>query len=193
MVSLAPVLYILLFLYFWFQQLIDQIIPQNVKFVALTFNIKIIIIMILISALACVIRLFSQNPQPVYVELLVFICDPFILIILFIASLICMIIVISVNNSIDKEINKDEDGQRILLMVVMLCMYGFIAGISTILYQQNIMKLIKKITDSPEGQGMMVKFDKFMELPQVQPMKLLINEVIDKMKLRLFKKSSFSD
>lgn len=104
-----------------------------------------------------------------------------------------MIIVISVNNSIDKEINKDEDGQRILLMVVMLCMYGFIAGISTILYQQNIMKLIKKITDSPEGQGMMVKFDKFMELPQVQPMKLLINEVIDKMKLRLFKKSSFSD
>jgi len=193
MVSLAAVLYILLFLYFWFQQLIDQIIPQNVKFVALTFNIKIIIIMILISALACVIRLFSQNPQPVYVELLVFICDPFILIILFIASLICMIIVISVNNSIDKEINKDEDGQRILLMVVMLCMYGFIAGISTILYQQNIMKLIKKITDSPEGQGMMVKFDKFMELPQVQPMKLLINEVIDKMKLRLFKKSSFSD
>jgi hypothetical protein len=104
-----------------------------------------------------------------------------------------MIIVIAVNSSMDKQLNKDEHGQRILLMVVTLCMYGFIAGIAATLYNQNIMTLLRRISESPEGQSMMVKFETFKEESHIQPMKLLIEEIIEKLRLRLFKKSSFSN
>jgi hypothetical protein len=178
---LAVILYILLCVFFWFQYLIGEIITQNIKFIAILINIKTFVSMLIITVVACCIRLLSQNPQPIYLDLLIFLGDPVIFFIIVFASLLCIVILTLIETSIDKQLNKDKQGKRLFMMVVLMTMYSFCVVIAISYYHNTIIQLLVAAKRSPEGQAVWMKFEGFLnKLSHVQPLNLLIDEVIRK-------------